>query len=49
MKQEDDAARKQAERDAAQEDDPYHRAAVRLLTNFREPNIQQVMHELTKL
>jgi hypothetical protein len=49
MKQEDDAARKQAERHAAKEADPYRRAAVRLLTNFRQPNIQQVMHELTKL
>jgi len=49
MKQEDDAARKQAERESAEINDPYRQAAIRLLTRFREPNIQQVMYELTEL
>jgi hypothetical protein len=49
MRVEDAAAYRQAEQEAAEQGDPYRRAAIRLLTKFREPNIHQVMYELTKL
>jgi hypothetical protein len=47
--EQDAAAYKQAEREAAEINDPYRQATIRLLTKFREPNIEQVMYELTNL
>ena len=49
MKQEDDAAYEQAARESAEEANPYRRAAIRLLTKFKEPNHVQVAWELEHL
>ena len=49
MKEEDDNARKQAEQEAAEINDPYRQAAIRLMTKFRSPNWAQVERELQRL
>lgn len=49
MRVEDAAARKQAEQEAAEINDPYRQAAIRLLTKFRSPNWAQVERELKRL
>ena len=49
MRLEDGEAERAALREAAEELNPYRRAAIRLLKKFREPNIHQIMYELTKL
>lgn len=49
MRVENADAESTALREAAEETNPFRRAAVRLFTKFREPNIEQVMYELTKL
>jgi hypothetical protein len=47
--EQDDAARKQAEQEAAEINDPYRQAAIRLMTKFRSPNWAQVERELQRL
>jgi len=49
MRRDDTAKLEAAQRTAAEIDDPYHRAAVRLLRKFRNPNLAQVMRELERL
>lgn len=49
MRLEDTSAYKQAEQEAAEINDPYRQAAIRLLTKFRSPNWAQVERELQQL
>ncbi len=49
MQEADAAVEKEALMKAAEELNPYRRAAIRLLTKFRHPNIEQVEYELKRL
>jgi hypothetical protein len=49
MRTQDAAAYKEAEKEVAEINDPYRQAAIRLLTKFRQPNVEQVERELQRL
>jgi hypothetical protein len=49
MQEADAAEYREAERQAAEITNPFRQAAVRLLTKFREPNLEQIKRELTCL
>jgi hypothetical protein len=49
MREEDAAAYKKVQQEAAEITDPYRQAAIRLMTKFRQPNVEQVERELQRL